>query len=35
MQTLYNDGGFSGMGMADSTITMLSEAAAVLAEKKD
>lgn len=28
MQTLYNDGGFSGMGMSDSTIELLAEAAA-------
>jgi len=27
MQTLYNDGGFSGMGMSDGTIELLAEAA--------
>lgn len=33
MQTLYNDGGFSGMGMSDSTIEMITEAAALLNRK--
>jgi len=35
MQTLYNDGGFSGMGMSDSTIELLTEASAAIAGKTE
>lgn len=35
MQTLYNDGGFSGMGMSDSTIELIAEATAGIRRKDE
>ena len=33
MQTLYNDGGFSGMGMSDATIELIAQAVALRQEE--